>query len=146
MNSLSMPDFEPTLLTFESSQSGMTSVSPPVLPIGVGSCQGRSQSRVTLAPSSVTAGGRTSRVWSVLLIGAEVLPWKISVKGGACAIASATRPRRALDGDLCAARGCPARGGRPGQITQARSSGQRYGPEPPACGCGPADRRAAPRP
>ena len=28
-----------------------------------------------------------------------------------------------LDGDLCAATGCPARGGRPGQITQARSPG-----------------------
>jgi hypothetical protein len=29
----------------------------------------------------------------VLLIGAEVLPGKLSAKGGACAIASATRPR-----------------------------------------------------
>ena len=36
--------------------------------------------------------GETSRVWSVLLIGAEVLPGKITVKGGACAIAPATRP------------------------------------------------------
>ena len=32
------------------------------------------------------------RSFPVLLIGAEVLPGKISVKGGACAIASATRP------------------------------------------------------
>jgi hypothetical protein len=38
----------------------------------------------------VAAGTRGSRVEkSVLLIGVEVLPGKISVKGGACAIASA---------------------------------------------------------
>ena len=41
----------------------------------------------------------------------RVLPWKISVWGGACAIRRMCR-RRALDGDLCAARDCPARGGR----------------------------------
>ena len=53
---------------------------------------------------------------SVLLIGAGVLPWKITVKGGVCAIAVGDGRRRALeralDGDLCAARECPARGGR----------------------------------
>ena len=38
------------------------------------------------------------------------------------------------------------RGGWPGQMTQERSSGTPLRPEPPACGCGPADRRAAPRP
>jgi hypothetical protein len=46
---------------------------PPVLPIGAGSCRGRSVSRVALAPS------RERRAFG-----------------------------RALDGDLCAARGCPA--------------------------------------
>jgi hypothetical protein len=62
-----------------------------VLPIGAGSCRGRSVSRVALAPSRERRG--------------------------------ATCERRALDGDLCAATGCPARGGRPGQMTQARSPG-----------------------
>jgi len=41
----------------------------------------------------------------------RVLPWKISVWGGACAIGDASAAS-ALDGDLCAARECPARGGR----------------------------------
>jgi hypothetical protein len=33
---------------------------------------------------------------------------------------------RALDGDLCAATECPARGGRPGQVLQARSPAARW--------------------
>ena len=39
----------------------------------------------------------------------RVLPGKISVRGGACAIAQRRALGRALDGDLCAARECPAR-------------------------------------
>jgi hypothetical protein len=52
----------------------------------------------------------------------RVLSWKISVWGGACAIRR-TRRRRALDGDLCAARECPARGGRPCQFPRSRCIG-----------------------
>jgi hypothetical protein len=46
------------------------------------------------------------------------LPWKITVQSGA-----KRRPKdaSALDGDLGAARECPARGGRPGQFSRSRS-------------------------
>jgi hypothetical protein len=70
------------------------------------------------------------------------LPWKISVKGGACAIA----PHRAsdgalgcaLDGDLCAATGCRARGGQP-PASRAQSPRVRYGSNRLAAGAGEAE-------
>ncbi len=67
-------------------------------------------------------------------MGAEALPGKISVKGGACAIALATRPLGAPLTVIFARRDDARRGGRPGQITQRRSSGMPLRPGPPACG------------
>jgi hypothetical protein len=52
--------------------------------------------QATLMLASTLTDRRMSPGFPVLLIGAEVLPEKISVKGGACAIALATRRRRAL--------------------------------------------------
>ena len=53
---------------------------------------------------------------------------------------------RALDGDLCAARGCPARGGRSCRFSRSRRISRALLRGLPACGCGPADLVAAPRP
>ena len=71
----------------------------------------------------------------------RVSPWKITVKGGACAIACDASVASALDGDLCAARGCLPRGGRPtafaGVVTGCR------GEWPVRRGAGAAARAAA---
>jgi hypothetical protein len=84
---------------------------------------------------------------AVLLIGAEVLPRKISVKGGACAIARSDAPAgSALDGDLCAATGCLARGGRLGRLCAVAAHWPRVAAVTACLRVRPADLVAAPRP
>jgi hypothetical protein len=51
------------------------------------------------------------------------LPWKITVQSGAKRRPKDASAASALDGDLCAARECPARGGRPNQFSRSRSCG-----------------------
>jgi hypothetical protein len=54
----------------------------------------------------------------------RVLPWKITVQVALAPSPQATRPWRALDGDLCTATECPARGGRPGHPCWRGSPGR----------------------
>jgi hypothetical protein len=54
---------------------------------------------LTFGSSTRRADGEATSLYPVLPIGAEVLPGKITVKGGACAIADATGGS-ALDCDL----------------------------------------------
>jgi hypothetical protein len=49
------------------------------------------------------------------------LPWKIRVQSGAKRRPKDASVASALECDLCAARECPARGGRPGQFSRSRS-------------------------
>ena len=71
----------------------------------------------------------------------RVLPWKITVQSGAKRRRKDASVASALDGDLCAARGCPAarRTARPVHAGAVTVSALRRGPS--ACGCGAADRR-----
>src|SRR6266699_1550263 len=88
-----------------------------------------------------SSAGWLSRYWPVLLIGAGVLPWKISVKGGACAIAVGDAPLGApltvsLRGDRMPGAGRTAR-----SVVLERSSVSALERVPAVCGSGAADRR-----
>ena len=77
--------------------------------VGAGSCGGRSVSRVAESRAVRPPDRR------------QGLPWKITVQSGAKRRPKDASVASALDGDLCAARECPARGGRPGQFSRSRS-------------------------
>ena len=76
----------------------------------------------------------------------RILPWKITVRSGAQRHPKDASVASALDGDLCAATECPARGGRPGQLRGAAVTGGALERVPAACGCGGCRPEAAPRP
>ena len=94
------------------------------------------------APGALASG--FDRLCSVRLVGAGTCRGR-SVSRVALAPSRRDALGRALDGDLCAARECPARGGRPGRFSCSRSSGCVAAGA--AClRCGRADLVAAPRP
>ncbi len=79
-------------------------------------CRGGSKQFGSLMFGGIRSLGSTP----VLLIGAGACRGR-SQSGVALAPSEGRALGRALDGDLCSARECPARGGRPGQFSRARS-------------------------
>ena len=91
-------------------------------------------------------GIRSLGLIPVLLIGAGSLAQEDHSQGWRSRHPKDAPLVRALDGDLCSARECPARGGRPGQFSRARSPWVRCCGNCLAAGAGVLTWVAAPRP